>query len=661
MWRALSLISLIILCFTFAACSQEPDGQASPDADLNDTAPDETLCTGGETRCDGPDTVEVCTEDGESWTQQACPQGQSCSPSTGACSDQICSPGDIDGCSEDGQLRYCDISGTEWVTQACPGGGTCTDGVCSEAQCAPGAARCTARDEVEICSDAGVYLPTTTCPLGTECFDGKCEELCEISTKVSSYMGCEYWSVDLDNYDEALSQPHAIVLTNPNDELPARVQLFEGFSNRQITRGADGALFPESIPPGEARIFSITPGYDHSGTQIFKDKAIRVTSSIPVVAYQFNPLNNVDVFSNDASLLLPTNTLGREYWGLSWNYRGGSVRIRGYLTIVNSSPNQNTVTVTPSAKISAGPTIEALDPGIPRQFTLAPGQSLNLATEGAEFVEAQTSGCLSDPEGKPSQISPCPDLTGTHIKAELPITVFGGHQCANVILGVDRCDHIESILLPVEAWDTNYIASKFFPRAQGSLPEPDFIRVIAAQDNTRIQTDPPIENIHNRRLNAGEWVQFPTLEHVEIVADKPIQMAQYMVGANWLGIPRVCKEGLDSYNPTGIGDPAMSVAVPTEQYRDNYIIHIPENYQENYINIITPAGQDVRLNGQPIPASQWQVVGTRNRFEVATLQLDTGFYTLDGDSPFGTMAYGYDCHVSYAYPGGLNLEPRDSP
>jgi hypothetical protein len=31
--------------------------------------------------------------------------------------------------------------------------------------------------------------------------------------------------------------------------------------------------------------------------------AYRVTSELPVVAYQFNPLENVSVFSNDASLL----------------------------------------------------------------------------------------------------------------------------------------------------------------------------------------------------------------------------------------------------------------------------------------------------------------------------------------------------------------------
>jgi hypothetical protein len=34
-----------------------------------------------------------------------------------------------------------------------------------------------------------------------------------------------------------------------------------------------------------------------------------------------------------------------------------------------------------------------------------------------------------------------------------------------------------------------------------------------------------------------------------------------------------------------------------------------------------------------------------------------GVHTLTASAPISITAYGYDCDVSYAYPGGLDLEP----
>ena len=647
----LLVLSVVLLLLGFSCSSEPEEDSLNQQADGDHS---ESECIAGAIRCADSSTAEVCDDQGIEWVRVTCSAGEACVEGAQGCVEQVCEPGRFETCTNGGEQRYCNVTGTGFEEAACPGGEPCTNGACPAAECQIGVSRCVAQDQVEICNEAGAYVPSQTCPFGTECFDGVCEELCEISSKVSSYIGCEYWSVDLDNFEEALSQPHAVVITNPNDEISASIRLFEGFTDRELLLDSEGQPFSGVIPPGEARIYSIPVGYDHFGTRIFQDKAIRITASVPVVAHQFNPLNNVDVFSNDGSLLLPTNSVGTEYFGMSWNFRGPDIRIRGFLTIVNSSNSPNEVTVRPSAAVAAGEEIPAIARGEERTFTLPPGASLNLSTSGAELQAAQASGCLSDPEGKPENVQPCPDLTGTHIVAQLPITVFGGHQCANILLGVDRCDHIESILMPVSAWGTNYIGSKFSPRATGSLIEPDFFRVVAAEDNTRLQTDPVIEGVHNRRLNAGEWLQFPARDHFEIAGDKPIQMAQYMVGANWLGIPRTCEGGL-----VGIGDPAMTIAVPADQFRDHYIVHTPQNYEKDFLNVIVPSGQNVYLNGELIPNSKWRPVGSRNRFEVATLSVESGFHTLTGDVPFGVIGYGYDCRVSYAYPGGLNLEPLD--
>ena len=664
-----TLGSLLMLASLIVACSSDTTNKGNKDQgsttdmksamDMHLDASSDTdmksqlACQPGTSRCRDVGTRYVCLPDGSAEEAIACEGASSCDEASGECMMRVCAPGVFDQCTAEGLQRYCNPSGTGYTEEACPGGKPCTDGRCEAAECEEGITRCLDSTSLQVCNGAGAWVRGESCPIGAECFNGTCEPLCELNKKVSSYIGCEYWSVDLDNYDDATSQPHAAVVTNPNTDLTAKITITEGYSDTQVLRGFDTLDFDLEIPPGEARIYLFPTGYDHSGSRTLQNKALRIVSSIPVIAHQFNPLNNVDVYSNDGTLLIPTNAVGNEYFGLSWPHRGGEATIRGFLTVVNSSGQANEVKVTPSAQVVPGPNIPVWPAGEERTFMLAPGESLNIETDGAEFELARSEGCLKASEGPPESVTPCPDLTGTHIVGSSPLTVFGGHECGNVVLGIDRCDHMESILFPVSSWGTNYVGTKFATRATTTVTEPDLWRIIAAENGTQILTDPPVEGVHGKTLAAGKWLQFEARESFRLGASKPVMLAQYMAGANWPGIPRNCNT---DGQPTGIGDPAMALAVPIDQYRTNYFILAPADYDNDFLNIMAPVGTEVTLDGEVIPADKWKPVGTRMELEWAQIEVSDGFHRLDSDTPFGVVSYGYDCRVSYAYPGGLNLE-----
>jgi len=317
---------------------------------------------------------------------------------------------------------------------------------------------------------------------------------------------------------------------------------------------------------------------------------------------------------------------------MSWEQRPDPP-IRGFMTLINTSGESNTITVTASTSTAPGPDIPRMEPGESRIFEIGPGQVLNFATANAGD-----------------------DFTGTHVIADAPISAFGGHECANVVVGIDRCDHIESQLIPVSTWGTEYVGTKFNPRGG----EPDIWRILASEDDTVLRTDPPIEGVDGAILDRGEFVEFDIRRHFFLETTAPVSMGHYMVGSNWLGIPRICDTGVDAGNPTGIGDPALTLAVPFNQFREDYIIMIPIDYDEDYVNIVAPVGATVLIDDVPVPADAFQPVGDDdNGYVVAVVLVEDGTHWIRSDTPVGLEVYGYGCHVSYAYPGGLNLETEE--
>ena len=745
--RPIAILPFAILVFGAAACSDETGtttattcsgeecdlGSVRDSAPQNDAAVDqptdtvsdvavdtaeetdaveevvelEPVCDPETRTCFSEVTAALCGDDGQ-WIYDDCDEGSDCEEGGCVPRASLCEEGDSVGCADDTHYLICNAGRTGFDDVVCPDetpNCIASLGECSDLVCVSGSRRCGETDNVEQCSEDGSsWDDQGECDHGTVCDRGGCLSPCDANAKLPSFLGCNYWALDLDNLaqrcdlfaegcdepevcDEeanvcepsAASQSFAVSLSNPHNEEVVVT----------ILNQATGDESEETVGPETSSLIALDR-LDVDGTGVTRN-AFQITTTLPITAHQFNPAANVAVFSNDASLLLPSNVAGLTYIVLGWPtgpYGDGTQPISddgsnqgafAYTTVVNVSEDPAEVTVTPSVAIRSGSGVDAIEADERATITLQPGDVLNLETEHEEGL----------------------DLTGTVITSTQPISVYAGHECAFVPSDPlnPYCDHIEQQLFPVEAWGTEYIAGKLSPRGT----EVDVWRIVASEDGTLLRTTPPIVGVNGTSLDRGESLEFLSDLDFRIEGSAPISVGQFMVGSNYPGIEATCPASLGSCDdgcPTGTechdsgvcvipcaranqcrrgglgrfhltcadegfcaiggeGDPAFLLSVPTSQYRDDYVFLTPGGYAHDWITILAPEGTRFQLDGSPLDRPSRATIGSTGWDRFYVDMSDGGDegepHTLTGTAEFGLQVYGYDCDVSYGYPGGLNL------
>lgn len=540
-----------------------------------------------------------------------------------------CDPGEVLDCADDSSVLICDEDGEDATEEACPSSEpNCLENECTDQICVPGTTSCVDDATSQACNSEGSdYLDPVECSAGAVCNDGVCESPCVLGDKMeSSYFGCEYWTLYLDQYDDpstGVSEneiPHAVVISNPNDE-PTTIY-FSAFES-----GVDFDIDDPVVSAGESRVFEM-PRLALDGTGITQ-RGIFIQSTLPVTAHQFNPPNNDNVYSNDASLLLPTSALGTEYYAMTWPTQSAPCidglpcfePQHGFVTVIATSNGTTTVSIDSTADIADGDGVNGLTQGDNATYDLEHGDVLNLQALSDDF----------DTDAN--------DLTGTFVESDQPVAVFAGHEQA--VVGYDSdddsccADHIEQQMLPLDSWGETYIA----PFSPGRTDSKDHWRIMAGEDGVTVNTNPPQPDADGVTLDAGDFVAFFTDDDFEVEATGKIMVGQILVS--------------QQQTAETIGDPAFVTAVPIERFRDDYLVLIPEGYNKDFITIIRPAGLEVTLDANPITET-FAAVGDGD-FETASIEVDAGVYVLEADEPFGVLAHGLDSAVSYGYPGGLNI------
>jgi hypothetical protein len=616
--------------------------------------------------------------------------------------DPLCQEGTI-RCGVD--LERCESTpvGPSWVTiEPCEERGlVCSPTLLACTPCVPGKTRCDGQTVLR-CDDEGQsyeYEDECDTSIGEACRDLGCVQLCYAAADRRSNVGCEYWAVDLDNarIDDTLNaaaQQFAVVVSNPQEDVSARV-VIEQDDTKPGEKNAPYAIATEVIPPFSLRVFKLGPrevdgsprGKFDAGTHTALTRhAYRITSDFPVVAYQFNPLENVNVFSNDASLLKPTEAVRPEtngmsdlYLALGWpqtiaatddpdtNFDPNNpTNLRAFLTLVGTT-QKSKVRLRSSTRVLGGGPVPTLLPGDEFEIELNPFDVLNLETDGFNA-----------------------DFTGTLVSGNAPIIGFIGSEASDApyfrTLRDRQCcaDHLEEQLDHLRTAGKNFVMPVSPNRTEavkragapiGVAEQREYFRVLATTDaGARITTSLP-DRPNLELKGRGSVALLSSTEPFTLQSDAPVMVVS------------VSPSQYDAGVPSGYpgGDPSLLNLPPLEQFRSSYVFLTPDKYSFDFVRIIAPPNAVIVFDGRyledwdcetklagivPGPPSgdpgEWLVHSCQLSFPVIDPSLrapdnllpgnqNDGVHRIVADRPVGVLVDGFDSFVSYAYAAGTDL------
>ncbi|MBY0482341.1 MAG: gliding motility-associated C-terminal domain-containing protein [Chitinophagaceae bacterium] len=364
------------------------------------------------------------------------------------------------------------------------------------------------------------------------------------------------------------------------------------------------------------------------------NKGIHVTSDVPIVAYAH--IYNASI--SGASLLFPTNTLGKDYYSVNYTQSSNAAQANSFFFVVATEDN-TTVEITASAA-----NLNGFTPGTPNTVNLNKGQIYNVM------------GTTNGSQGT--------DLTGSRIKS---INATGSSGCKKIAVfsgsgkisiggaATGSADNLFAQAFPAVAWGKKYLTAP-----TGTQPN-NFYRICVTDPNTVVKLNGTV--LPAASLINGFYYQFknsnlpsgntPAPNLIE--SDIPILVAQYCTTEGTDGNPNIT-----GATGNGIGgDPEMIYLSPVEQTINKITLYSTALYKilQSYINVIIKNGgtNSFTIDGTPMKASFIQHPQEPN-YSYAIFTVNSGSHTLYSDSGFNAIAYGFGSAESYGYNAGTNIK-----
>lgn len=388
-------------------------------------------------------------------------------------------------------------------------------------------------------------------------------------------------------------------------------------------------------------------------------KAFHITTDYPVVVYQMTPYRGGTGAYPSATLLLPTSA-----WDINY------IAIDAYESAAPAKP-------------AANPSLDIVAYQDNTEVTLLPKKNILGTPDGGAPAAspANTPVTYVIHKGEFLQLTQPEELTGSVIKASVPVGVFGASACMQVPKDQSQCDSAQQQLPPVRAMGSEYVAVRYRGRGAAldggagvGFDEPVPWRLVGAVNGTALTWEPSAPPGAPSTLALGEMVEFAATGPFVVKsqgATNPFYLGAYMTGG-----------GASTNNPVGFageGDPEWVNVITPAQYLNHYVFFTDPSYPEtNLVVVRTPSlldstFVDVTLrcagSGTPVTLTGWQPVGS---YEWTRIDLVTGDVGQNGCSngrqemqsalPFGVTVWGWGAtqdtlYASYGYPAGAGFTP----
>jgi hypothetical protein len=383
----------------------------------------------------------------------------------------------------------------------------------------------------------------------------------------------------------------------------------------------------------------------------WQGRAIKISSDAPIVCYGLARFQA----TSDGYMALPVSSYGKEYQVASapnaFGGWGGGYELSSFTSIVGAYSNTRVT------------------------FTLGGCANCYALKEDGSYLYSGKTITRTLNEGDVwliPGIDANSDLTGSKIKADKPVAVFSGNQCAQIPTDIKSCDYIIEQELPIFTWGKTYLVSPIFGRKKYSI-----VKIFAAEPDTEvsingvptytIKTAGGVKDTGFVEVRANTIVKGDeSIKPVVISGNKPINVVQYNTGA--------FDDSTDASSTPNA--PFQMQVLPVEQFSNNIMFNTPGIngqyvFKHNYVNIVykaTAEGQIpdslmwaevvnkklawVKLSSiSDDPGMKFEYDESDGRYYYSkTIEIpNDGVYGIKADDPFAAYAYGFDFYDSYGF------------